>query len=87
MELNQRELKAMYVSLKEMCSNVDCDSIPMFRQGSRLVPRCKMEVVSILRRRIEVNLQHPLRKQVKVYKSTLVLYLIIPMLHHYKEES
>lgn len=41
MELNQRELKAMYVSLKEMCSNVDCDSIPMFRQGSRLVPRCK----------------------------------------------
>ena len=35
MELNQRELKAMYVSLKEMCSNVDCDSIPMFRQGSK----------------------------------------------------
>ena len=41
MELNQRELKAMYVSLKEMCSNVDCDSIPMFRQGSRLVRKDK----------------------------------------------
>lgn len=34
MELNQRELKALYISLKEMCSNVDCDGIPMFRQGS-----------------------------------------------------
>ena len=31
----------MYVSLKEMCSNVDLDSIPMFRQGSKLIPRCK----------------------------------------------
>lgn len=31
----------MYVSLKEVCSNVDCGSIPMFRQGSRLIPRCK----------------------------------------------
>ena len=41
MELNQRELNAMYVSLKEMCSNVDLDSIPMFRQGSKLIPRCK----------------------------------------------
>lgn len=41
MELNQRELKALYISLKEMCSNVDCDSIPMFRQGSKLIPRCK----------------------------------------------
>lgn len=27
--------------LKEMCSNVDCDGIPMFRQGSKLIPRCK----------------------------------------------
>lgn len=26
MELNQRELKALYISLKEMCSNVDCDA-------------------------------------------------------------
>ena len=41
MELNQRELKALYISLKEMCSNVDCDGIPMFRQGSKLIPRCK----------------------------------------------
>lgn len=31
MELNQRELKAMYDSLKEMCSNADCGNIPMFR--------------------------------------------------------
>lgn len=41
MELNQRELKALHISLKGMCSNVDCDSIPMLDRGSKLIPRCK----------------------------------------------
>lgn len=41
MELNQTELRAMYESLRELCNNVDLDSIPMFRKGSKLLPRCK----------------------------------------------
>lgn len=41
MELNQRELKAMYASLKEMCSNVNTEEIPLFRNGNRLLPRYK----------------------------------------------
>lgn len=41
MELNQTELRAMYESLRELCNNADLDSIPMFRKGSKLLPRCK----------------------------------------------
>lgn len=41
MELNQTELKALYMSLKEMCDNVNLDNIPMFKKGSKLMPRCK----------------------------------------------
>lgn len=41
MELNQEELKAMYMSLNELLKGIDLDSIPMFRQGNKLIPRCK----------------------------------------------
>lgn len=41
MELNQRELEAMYSALKEMCTDVNLEKIPMFRKGSKLLPRCK----------------------------------------------
>lgn len=41
MELNQTELRAMYESLRELCNNADLDCIPMFRKGSKLLPRCK----------------------------------------------
>lgn len=41
MELNQRELKAMYTSLRKMCDEIDYDAIPLFKQGSKLLPRYK----------------------------------------------
>lgn len=41
MRLNQGELRAMYVSLSDMLKDVSLDSIPMFRQGSKLISRCK----------------------------------------------
>lgn len=41
MELNQTELKALYMSLKEMHDNVDLDNIPLFKKGNKLMPRCK----------------------------------------------
>lgn len=41
MTLKQQELVAMYTSLKEMCSQVNVDEIPMFKKGNKLMPRCK----------------------------------------------
>lgn len=38
---NQTELKALYTSLKELCSNLDLSGIPIFKDGSKLIPRCK----------------------------------------------
>lgn len=41
MNQNQTELKALYTSLKELCSNLDLSSIPMFRDGNKLIPNYK----------------------------------------------
>ncbi len=38
---NQTELKALYTSLKNMCSNLKLSDIPMFRDGNKLVPNYK----------------------------------------------
>lgn len=41
MELNQTDLKAIYDLLKQMCSNISLDDIPMFKNGNVLLPRYK----------------------------------------------
>lgn len=41
MKLNQTELEAMYGALKEMCTDVNLEKIPMFRNGNRLLPKHK----------------------------------------------
>lgn len=41
MKLNQEELGTMYVSLNKMLKDINLDNIPMFRQGNKLIPRCK----------------------------------------------
>lgn len=41
MQLKHEELRAMYVSLNRLLKDIDLDDIPMFRQGSKLVPRCE----------------------------------------------
>lgn len=41
MEQNQTELKALYTSLKELCSNLDLSNIPMFKDGNKLIPNYK----------------------------------------------
>ena len=41
MKLNQQELAAVYTALKGMCNEVNVDDIPMFKKGSKLMPRCK----------------------------------------------
>lgn len=38
---NQTELKALYTSLKNVCSNLKLSDIPMFRDGNKLVPNYK----------------------------------------------
>lgn len=41
MKLNQTELKALYTTLKEMCTNSNLSDIPMFKDGNKLVPNYK----------------------------------------------
>lgn len=41
MEQNQTELKALYTSLKELCSNLDLSNILMFKDGNKLIPNYK----------------------------------------------
>jgi hypothetical protein len=41
MKLNQEELRTMYTSLDEMFRKANLDNIPMFKRGSKLMPRCK----------------------------------------------
>lgn len=41
MKLNQEELRTMYTSLDEMFRKANLDNIPMFKQGNKLMPRCK----------------------------------------------
>lgn len=41
MNENQTELKALYTSLKGLCSNLTLSDIPIFKDGNRLVPNYK----------------------------------------------
>ena len=41
MNKNQTELKALYTTLKELCTNVDLTDIPIVRDGNKLIPRQK----------------------------------------------
>ena len=41
MGLNQTDLNAIYDSLKQMCSNISLDDIPLFKNGNILLPRYK----------------------------------------------
>lgn len=41
MNYNQSELKEMWMSLNTMSKNKDLENIPIFRNGNKLVPRCK----------------------------------------------
>lgn len=41
MNKNQTELKALYTTLKELCTNVDLTDIPIFRDNIELIPEYK----------------------------------------------
>lgn len=41
MTQSQTELKALYTTLKDLCSNLNLSDIPTFRDGNKLIPRCK----------------------------------------------
>lgn len=41
MEFNKSNLSEIYISLKKICNNANLDTIPMFRKGNKLVPRCE----------------------------------------------
>lgn len=41
MKLNQTELSALYASLKDMCNNIDLNTIQIFKNGNKLLPKCK----------------------------------------------
>lgn len=41
MNKNQTELKALYTTLKELCTNVDLTDIPVFRDNIELIPEYK----------------------------------------------
>ena len=41
MKLSQEELRSLYTSLTKLYSNLNLDDTPIFKQGDKLIPRCK----------------------------------------------
>lgn len=87
MEFNAEELSRINEALKELLDDADLEEVPMFRCGSKLVRKDKMEVRFILRRRIAANLRHQLRKLDRVFKNMLGLYLTILMRLRYRRRE
>ena len=87
MEFNAEELSRINEALKELLDDADLEEVPMFRCGSKLVRKIKMEARFILRRRIAANLRHQLRKLDRVFKNMLGLYLTILMRLRYRRRE
>lgn len=87
MEFNAEELSRINEALKELLDDADLEEVPMFRCGSKLVRKDKMEARFILRRRIAANLRHQLRKLDRVFKNMLGLYLTILMRLRYRRRE
>ena len=75
MEFNAEELSRINEALKELLDDADLEEVPMFRCGSKLVRKIKMEA------------RHQLRKLDRVFKNMLGLYLTILMRLRYRRRE